>query len=187
MQEPDPKCRHFVILWHFGIFAKRLIANQIRLFRLFPPFRLFHRIRHLDFSALIQTDVRNYIFTKCMCVLPFELDPPNPNFITLGKREIAPKFDVVLSFDFGVQLTWDQRVWIAFWMIFSGLRPLDHVMRPKYRIWPYFGGIWVHQLWSSGVSLKTRQKSSSECTLCILQPELVSWEFLTKVDNYWVH
>ena len=23
MQDPDPKCRHFGILWHFGIFAKK--------------------------------------------------------------------------------------------------------------------------------------------------------------------
>ena len=26
MQDPDPKCRYFVFLWHFGIFAKRLIV-----------------------------------------------------------------------------------------------------------------------------------------------------------------
>ena len=35
-------------------FAKSLIVNQIRLFRLFPPFSLFERIRLLDFPALIQ-------------------------------------------------------------------------------------------------------------------------------------
>ena len=23
MHDPDPKCRHFGILWHFGIFAKK--------------------------------------------------------------------------------------------------------------------------------------------------------------------
>ena len=50
MQDPDPKCRHFVILWHFGIFPKGWLHNQIRLFL---PFRLFHWIRLLDFPALI--------------------------------------------------------------------------------------------------------------------------------------
>ena len=44
------------------LFAKSLIVNQIRLFRLFfafsrifPPFSLFQRIRLLDFSALAGT------------------------------------------------------------------------------------------------------------------------------------
>ena len=35
-------------------FAKSLIVIQIRLFRLFPPFSLFQRIRLLDFSALVK-------------------------------------------------------------------------------------------------------------------------------------
>ena len=46
MQDLDPKCRHFGILWHFGIFAKKSrIGNQIRFFRYFPIFRLFPTFR----------------------------------------------------------------------------------------------------------------------------------------------
>ena len=43
-------------------FAKSLIENQIRLFRLFPPFSLFQRIRLLDFPALIWNQLRTW---KC--------------------------------------------------------------------------------------------------------------------------
>ena len=59
MQDPDPKCRHFVISWHFMAFwhvcqkANCITKSAFSAFsRLFPPFRLFHRIRLLDFSAL---------------------------------------------------------------------------------------------------------------------------------------
>ena len=34
-------------------FAKSLIVNQIRLFRLFPPFSIFQQIRLLEFPALV--------------------------------------------------------------------------------------------------------------------------------------
>ena len=66
MQDPDLKCRHFGILWHFGIFAKRSNkkSNPIFLiFRLFPTFRLS------DSTALTWTDVAwypHYIFNHCM-------------------------------------------------------------------------------------------------------------------------
>ena len=57
-------------------FAKSLIVTQIRLFRLFLPFpaflRLFHRIRLLDFPALIIT---NFIFTATAryIIIPVEV------------------------------------------------------------------------------------------------------------------
>ena len=56
MQDPDPKCRHFVISWHFMAFwhvcQKANCITKSAFSRLFPPFRLFHRIRLLDFPAL---------------------------------------------------------------------------------------------------------------------------------------
>ena len=61
MQDPDPKCRHFVISWHFMAFwhvcqkANCITKSAFSAFpRLFPPFRLFHRIGLFDFSALIE-------------------------------------------------------------------------------------------------------------------------------------
>ena len=61
MQDPDPKCRHFVISWHFMAFwhvcqkANCITKSAFSAFsRLFPLFRLFHRIRLLDFSALVR-------------------------------------------------------------------------------------------------------------------------------------
>ena len=60
MQGPDPKCRHFVISWHFMTFwhvcqkANCITKSAFSAFsRPFPPFCLFHRIRLLDFSAHI--------------------------------------------------------------------------------------------------------------------------------------
>ena len=48
MQDPDPKCRHFVISWHFMAFwhvcqkANCITKSAFSAFsRLFPPFRLF--------------------------------------------------------------------------------------------------------------------------------------------------
>ena len=54
MQEPDPKCRHFGILWQFMAFLpKSLIRNQIRYFQfIFPIFRLFLTIRFSDSTTL---------------------------------------------------------------------------------------------------------------------------------------
>ena len=46
MHDPDPKCRHFGILWQFMAFLpKSRIGNQIRFFRFFPIFRLFPTFR----------------------------------------------------------------------------------------------------------------------------------------------
>ena len=68
MQDPDPECRHFGIIWHFiGILwhfmafwhfcqkANCITKSAISAFScLFLPFRLFHRIRLLDFPALVR-------------------------------------------------------------------------------------------------------------------------------------
>ena len=50
MQDPDLKCRHFGILWYFGIMA---IRNQIRFFQFYPIFRLFPTFRLSDSTALV--------------------------------------------------------------------------------------------------------------------------------------
>ena len=53
MQDPDQKCRHFGISWHFIAFLpKSLKRNQIRFFRFFPIFRLFPTFRLSDSTAL---------------------------------------------------------------------------------------------------------------------------------------
>ena len=81
--------------------------------------RLFHKNQTLEIHikmswffvlGLIQTDVRKCIFDQLynMCLLPFELDPPNPQLYYTGKEEIAPKFDLVLNFELRGELTWDQ-------------------------------------------------------------------------------
>ena len=58
MQDPDPKCRHFGILWHFiafygilwhfGIFAKK---SNMKSNPIFPILTDFFRL--LDFSRLL--------------------------------------------------------------------------------------------------------------------------------------
>ena len=62
MQDPDPKCRHFVILRHFMAFwhfcPKANCSTTSAFSRLFPPFRLFHWIRLLDFPALVQMGLK---------------------------------------------------------------------------------------------------------------------------------
>jgi len=48
MQDPDPKCRHFGILWHFGIFAKKSNKKSNPIFPILSDF-----FRFLDFSRLL--------------------------------------------------------------------------------------------------------------------------------------
>ena len=59
MQDPDLKCRHFGILWHFGIFAKKSNkkSNPISsdFIQFFPIFRLFLTFRLSDSIALMLT------------------------------------------------------------------------------------------------------------------------------------
>ena len=45
---------------------------------------------------------------------------------------VAPKFDLVITFDWGVVLTQGQRVWTAFCKIFSGIPHLTIFGSPKY-------------------------------------------------------
>ena len=47
MQDPDPKCRYFGILWHFGIFAKKSNKKSNPIFPILSDF-----FRFLDFSWL---------------------------------------------------------------------------------------------------------------------------------------
>ena len=62
MQDPDLKCRHFVISWHFMAFwhvcQKANCITKSAFSRLFPSFRLFHRSRLLDFSALLYANLK---------------------------------------------------------------------------------------------------------------------------------
>ena len=60
MQDPDPKCRYFVILmafygisWHFGIFTKKS-KNKIQFLRFYPIFRLFPTFRLSNSTTLVQ-------------------------------------------------------------------------------------------------------------------------------------
>ena len=56
MQDPDLKCRHFVISWHFMAFWHVCQKANCITKSAFSAFsRLFHRIRPLDFSALVNT------------------------------------------------------------------------------------------------------------------------------------
>ena len=47
MQDPDPKCRHFGILWQFDIFAKKSNRKSDPIFLILSDF-----FRFLDFSRL---------------------------------------------------------------------------------------------------------------------------------------
>ena len=47
MHDPDPKCRRFGILWHFGIFAKKSDRKSDPIFPILSDF-----FRFLDFSRL---------------------------------------------------------------------------------------------------------------------------------------
>ena len=69
MQDPDLKCRHFGMLWHFlafyGILAflpKSLIRNQVRFFRFYPTFRLFPTFRLSDSTALPKLSKEIYVY-----------------------------------------------------------------------------------------------------------------------------
>ena len=52
MQDPDPKCRHFDILWTFGIFAKMSNKKSNPIFPILSDF-----FRFLDFSRLLDFQI----------------------------------------------------------------------------------------------------------------------------------
>ena len=52
MQDPDPKCRHFGILWHFGIFAKKSNKKSNPIFPILSDFLTFPDFRLSDSTAL---------------------------------------------------------------------------------------------------------------------------------------
>ena len=52
MHDPDPKCRHFGILWHFGIFAKKSNKKSNPIFPILADvFRFLDVSRLLDFPV----------------------------------------------------------------------------------------------------------------------------------------
>ena len=67
MQDPDPKCRHFGILWHFmsfyGVLAllpKSLIGNQIRFFRFYPIFSDFQTFPDFPTSRFHNSSMKRH-------------------------------------------------------------------------------------------------------------------------------
>ena len=82
MHDPDPKCRHFGILWHFGIFTKKtnnksnpifpILSDFIRflpIFKLFPTFRLSDSTTLVGYqenplNCLVQNQPSNGIFEQ---------------------------------------------------------------------------------------------------------------------------
>ena len=83
MQDPDPKCRHLGILWHFmafhGIWAflpKSQIRNQIRFFRVYPIFSNFQtfpdfqtfRFHNSSFNAPANVEIMIFVLTIC-CII----------------------------------------------------------------------------------------------------------------------
>ena len=72
-------------------FAKSLIVNQIGLFRLFPPFSLFQRIRLLDFSALILTlGMMRNMFSSQISSIPEEgLDQLTVVDLNLNENQVV--------------------------------------------------------------------------------------------------
>ena len=65
MHDPDPKCRHFGILWHFGIFAKKSNKKSNPIFPIssdfFPFFRLFPTFRFSDSTTLVAIHLEIHI------------------------------------------------------------------------------------------------------------------------------
>ena len=83
MQDPDPKCRHFGILWQFGIFAKKSDRKSDPIFLMLSDFFQF-----LDFSRLSDSTalVSICIMTR-KCVL---LDEDNAGKISLEVELVMP-------------------------------------------------------------------------------------------------
>ena len=85
MQDPDPKCRHFGILWHFGIFAKKSDRKSDPIFRLFPTFRLS------DSTALIGTHIQQllgcFFFFFAKKIFKVDLGVPFYEGVVRGRNE----------------------------------------------------------------------------------------------------
>ena len=67
MQDPDPKCRQFVISWHFMAFwhvcQKANCITKSAFSRLFPPFRLFSSSFDRFPKTLVGKDKENSLGT----------------------------------------------------------------------------------------------------------------------------
>ena len=58
MYDPDPKCRHLGILWHFGIFAKKSNKKLNPIFLIFPIFSILSDFFwFLDISWLLDIPI----------------------------------------------------------------------------------------------------------------------------------
>ena len=70
-------------------FAKSLIVNQIRLFRLFPPFSLFQRIRLKDFPALVGTCMYHWVgCAPLVCVWVVNLNTSKSSIVAHASQGI---------------------------------------------------------------------------------------------------
>ena len=90
MQDPDPKCRHFGILWHFGIFAKKSdkITNPI-----FPILSDFFRF--LDFSWLLDFQIPQ-LYSKCCSTISNNFKDLHVGVLGRGNLSAVGKVDVSL-------------------------------------------------------------------------------------------
>ena len=59
MHDPDPMCRHFGILWHFGIFAKKSNNKSNLIIPILSDF-----FRFLAFSRLLDFPITQ-LYTEC--------------------------------------------------------------------------------------------------------------------------
>ena len=145
MQDPDPKCRHFVISWHFMAFwhvcqkANCITKSAFSAFsRLFPPFRLFHRIRLLDFPALIGLDL-----SSVRVFPPFQefYSGPHLSLLLLGSQ---------------ISKTWIRCRWFRCASIGS-----------KYLIFGSFDNDHVQLTLTRALQIENRSAKRNQKTLCI--------------------
>ena len=124
MQDPDPKCRHFVISWHFMAFwhvcqkANCITKSTFSAFsRLFPPFRLFHRIRVLDFSALIGNHLTITLYKE------YNMTPTMPRWrrTMARRRENACRKNFLRSNGDSRTTKWNGSGWVRLSFLFRAI------------------------------------------------------------------
>ena len=94
MQDPDLKCRHFGILWYFGIFAKKSNMKSNPLFPIlsdfFSDFQTFPDVQTFDSTTLNQTlSFKTTLFGKYIPII----------FIPLKRRKyfMPCPFETIIS------------------------------------------------------------------------------------------
>ena len=96
MQDPDPKCRHFGILWqfmafwHFGIFAKKLDRKSDPIFLILSDFSRF-----LDFSRLLDFQIPQ-LYSKCCSTTSNNFEDLHVGVLGRGNLSAVGKVDVSL-------------------------------------------------------------------------------------------